>query len=796
MHANSPARIRRWAARTNRFLQPNRGSGVHDSRIFEREIHAAAFAAPFANVAHLVAIVMVGLYIIPTSIGISRLAWIAAGSGLAAFTFIAWIPKSLGATLDDPVRVRRQLLVVSFLFGVLWAVGAAVCASRVDETSSAILTVALAGVVGAGAMVLSSSRAVALTWVLGISTGSGFAQATADTRFGQLQAVETVLYVLALSIGIVYLSGSFRARCLAEYSADDERQKVSLLLDEFESGSRDWIWETRGDGTLSHVSTELADATQLPAEQLQAWTLPHLVRVLGVTDSAEGRRAYDQLLHHLSTERTFDGLVIPLVVGERQRWWSLSGRLRAGAGSGWRGIGADVTAAREARDHIDRIARTDALSGLPNRYAFNLKLESLLSNSHAGDTIDTEANAPVYLAILDVDHFKGVNDTLGHPMGDQLLVQIARALDNALRPDEFCARLGGDEFGIIIPDRATGYDAAFERYEHLRSLVTDTTFTVQGNLIDVTSSLGFVSTQQTSADPQELVVAADLALYAAKDAGRNRIYRFSDEMGQRSAARTRSRNDLASGIARHEFELFYQPQVDLHTNVVNGFEALLRWRHPELGLLMPTEFIDVAEETGLIIPLGQEVLTLVCHDVAAWPDQLRVSVNVSPRELLSSTFTARLTQELDIAQLRPERLTIEITESTLIDPGSIATLVTVRDLGMSISIDDFGTGYSSLTQLQRTPVRELKIDRSFVEDMAVDGSASEVIVDTVIRMANALGLDTVAEGVETTNQRDRLLALGCRNFQGYLEAEPMPAAEVLAYLKQRDSPTSPPSVQS
>jgi len=370
-------------------------------------------------------------------------------------------------------------------------------------------------------------------------------------------------------------------------------------------------------------------------------------------------------------------------------------------------------------------------------------------------------------------------------VGDGLITAVAARLQAEVGQDEFCARLGGDEFAVVVGGHVEGA-AAHRRFLDLQSLLKATPFDVAGNRIEITGSLGYAGSDQVdglSADA--LIVAADLALYAAKDAGRNTVCHYTERMRSDATDRAQLLRDLNIGLAQEQFEIHCQPQVDIGDGTLTGFEALVRWRHPQRGLLTPDFFIAVAEETGLIVPLGRQVVRMALAAAAALPSRVRMSVNVAPRELLSTGFAARLAESLADSGTPPDRLVVEVTETALLRPAARAALAEVQNLGVAISIDDFGTGYSSLAQLQYMPVDELKIDRSFVQRITETDGAGAAIVRSVIDLARALGLRTVAEGVETPAQRKVLQQLGCGEFQGYLEAKPMPSEQLERYLAQR-----------
>jgi len=382
---------------------------------------------------------------------------------------------------------------------------------------------------------------------------------------------------------------------------------------------------------------------------------------------------------------------------------------------------------------------------------------------------------------IDIDEFKSVNDALGHPVGDELLKEIAERLRGCIGEADVAARLGGDEFAIIqncIAGRAETERLVDALYAAIREPIE-----CAGHLISTDASIGIAMAPGDGAHLDHLLKNADLALYGAKGDGR-RTYRFFEQnMGARARARRTLELDLRQAIGGDGFEVHYQPQVDLRDDRISGCEALLRWRHPQRGNISPAEFIPVAEDTGLINELGEFVLKTACAEAAKWPDHIRVAVNVSPVQFRSQTLVLNVATALADSGLSASRLELEITEAVLMrdDETALTTLHQLRALGIRIALDDFGTGYSSLSYLHRFPFDKIKIDRSFVKNIGDEG-ASSAIIQAVVNIANASNMTTTAEGVEQAWQREMLRELGCTEMQGYLFSRPVAAHEVRRLL--------------
>jgi len=422
----------------------------------------------------------------------------------------------------------------------------------------------------------------------------------------------------------------------------------------------------------------------------------------------------------------------------------------------------------EREQRITQLAFNDVLTGLPNRTMFQQQLEHLFRSS--------EVDGLFALHCLDLDQFKVINDTLGHPAGDALLLEAGQRLQQAAR-GHFVARLGGDEFVVL---QRVGEDRdAIDRLARDILVGMAQPFSVDGNELVPSTSIGIAISPDDAADGETLLRNADLALYRAKEAGRGTFAYFEASLNERAQRRRRLETDLRLALENGQFELYYQPLFDLEHNRVCSFEALLRWNHPTRGLIAPADFIPIAEDTGLIVPIGAWVVREACAQAAGWPEHIRIAVNVSPVQFHRGALQETILRALATSGLAPDRLEVEITESIFLE-GSEATLkllYSLRSLGVRVALDDFGTGYSSLSYLQSFPFDKLKIDRSFIQNLLTREGAS-AIVRAITELAHALNIETTAEGVEETAQLMELRAHGCSSVQGFLFAEPMTLADV------------------
>ena len=440
------------------------------------------------------------------------------------------------------------------------------------------------------------------------------------------------------------------------------------------------------------------------------------------------------------------------------------------SGGGWVATLEDISEWREAQAKISHMARHDALTDLPNRTLFREQLEHALHR--------VSRNEQVGIFCIDLDHFKDVNDSLGHPIGDDLLKEVARRLSECVREGDTVSRLGGDEFAVVQIGSELQVSEASALAGRLIEVVS-APYIIQGHQVVVGASIGISVAPNDGSDPDQLLKNADMALYRAKADGRGTYRFFETGMDARAQARRLLEIDLRAALLRGEFEVHYQPIHDLAADQIICFEALLRWNHPLRGSIPPMNFIPLAEETGLIIPIGEWVLRKACTDAAGWSQDVRVAVNLSPAQFKNRNLVPSVMAALSASRLPANRLELEITESVLLQDNetTLATLHKLRDFGIRISMDDFGTGYSSLSYLRSFPFDKIKIDRSFIHDLATRGDAM-AIVRAVTSLGKSLGISTTAEGVETSEQLALLRSEGCNEVQGYLFSQPRPAEEV------------------
>lgn len=428
---------------------------------------------------------------------------------------------------------------------------------------------------------------------------------------------------------------------------------------------------------------------------------------------------------------------------------------------------------------IQRMASHDSLTGLPNRVLFSETLEHAMAQA-------ARHGHPIALLFMDLDRFKNINDTLGHPVGDRVLQLAARRIAGAVRESDVVARLGGDEYVVLLEKYRNNEDLSEVASKLIATLSSP--FDIDGHALGLSASIGICTYPADAANPLELVANADAAMYRAKDLNPGGFCFYAQGQHDRSLGRLELETDLRQAVDRDELRVHYQPKIDMATGRIAGVEALLRWEHPRMGLMLPDRFIPLAEETGLIVPIGYWTLETACRQAKAWSDAghaaISVAVNLSARQFRQEDLDDRLAHILKATGLPPQRLELEITESMVMrDPdAATVTMKRLRGMGIRLSMDDFGTGYSSLGVLKRFPIQSLKVDRSFVRDLPHNGD-DVAITRAVIAMAHSLRMDVVAEGVEHQGQFDALLREGCDKYQGYFCKPPLTEHDLLHYFE-------------
>ena len=555
----------------------------------------------------------------------------------------------------------------------------------------------------------------------------------------------------------------------ADPAPGSESYGRSAVLDEFEQAGFSWLWSTDSQGRLSYISPgATVDAANLVGRSLTS--------VIETDPENPDERSGRRLTFQLTAHSRISDLVVRFTgaSSEDWRWWALSGQpftLPDGAFGGYRGLARDVTSEYRRKREDSRAAEFDSLTGLYNRHRMTRRMDAVLAAFRP-------TGRCCGLMMMDLDRFKQVNDTMGHPAGDELLRQVADRLRTVVGDRGEIGRLGGDEFQIIFPN----FDDRGQMGELAAKLIqmVSQPYAIDGKRAVIGASLGIAVAPHDGDDREALIASADLALYAAKNGGRGQFRFFSSELQDEALQRSVLNHDLLEALARDELELHYQPVVRIDDNMVVGFEALMRWNHPERGAIPPAVFIPIAEESNLIVPLGDWALRQACKDAVTWPESVRLGVNISPVQFANPSFISTVTDALEESGLQPQRLELELTESVFMrDTETVdESFTALKTLGVRLTLDDFGSGYSSLRYLQSAPFDKLKVDRGFVAACTSEDQNSAKIISAIIGLADALGMETTVEGIEAFDQLDVVRERGAKHVQGHIFANAMPIDEV------------------
>jgi len=708
------------------------------------------------------------------------LVWLATLYALCLMALAGWWRgRRRVRTMATPAAIRHANVHAN-LPALVWAALPVLWFAHASSQQQLLVVALLTGMLAAGAFVLSPLP-VAATWFVAIFASAGVVACwlTGERIFVAVGCLQ-VIYALVVVLGTLAMSRKATALLKSQAEARRQERMMAVLLHDFEQNAAEALWETGQDGCVVHHSPRLAALLGLDEALLRTRPLLELLARSGA-DVAPLRAALD-------AERPFKELRLSAITPRRpggpatgpngSRHWALNGKPLDDDEArivGWRGVIADVTEQVTAQERLHHLAHTDSLTGLANRFTLHGALRAAIAQQRL-----------VALLALDLDHFKLVNDTLGHAAGDQLLQNVAARLLACRRPADLVARLGGDEFAVLVLDDGEAgpdVDALSQRLIEVLEEPVD----IGGRALRASASIGVARPGRAGEaiiGADDLLVHADIALYAAKKAGRGRHETYSSDLGDRNRRSVMIEQELRQAIRRGELELHWQPKVDIESSRLVGAEVLLRWRHPQLGSVAPIEFIPIAERSGVIREIGMWVLREACAVAASALPGLVVSVNVSPAQLHDDAFIACMREALQASGLEPFRLELEITESVFIDEveGALQRLHALRALGVRVALDDFGTGYSSLAYLRRFPFDTLKIDRAFVNEL-MSSIDTRAIVQMISQLAVTLNMRTVAEGVESPAQLSAVTAVGCDEIQGWLVSPACPLDEFLAFRK-------------
>jgi diguanylate cyclase (GGDEF)-like protein/PAS domain S-box-containing protein len=669
---------------------------------------------------------------------------------------------------------------LSGVLGIIWSVPMIFFTQHANPVEIVALWTLTSCLMTAVAIAFHSAPLASAAFVLPVGISSIAMMITRQSD--PLLTAVVATYTLLLFVTSQRQAHQFGEQLSTTNELAEKAEVVSLLLKEHDVEGADWLWQTDADGRLKDVSPAFCRMLGLSSDLLNG---APLLSALAPPNTEAGRRDPSRLVlvDRLAAKVPFSDVVLPVQVAGDVRWWEVSASPRLdeeGTFLGFRGVGSDVTSRKESAERIAQLARHDILTNLPNRLSLTEELTAAL------DQMD-RWKRPCAFLMIDLDRFKAVNDTLGHQIGDALLVLVADRLRAVCSLGETVGRLGGDEFAVVIHDVT---DAA--QVEQLALSIIDALcapYLVENHVLHIGASIGSAISPQDGRSVSALVRSADLAMYRAKDGGGGRHVAFEPAMQADIEERRTMEAALREALAANELHLAYQPMVDVASGAITGFEALARWSHPVFGDVPPMRFIPIAEEARLIGSIGDWVLRNACVEAMRWPDPIKVAVNVSPEQLRDPAFLETVVSALAHSGLPASRLTLEVTETVFMRErtGAVQLLDKLVALGVGVALDDFGTGQISIGYFSRMHFGAIKIDRAFVAGAARRQRESMAIVRAAIAMAQSLGIDAIAEGVESMAELDRMRALGFDMVQGYHLGRPMPAKDAYKLVNRRSA---------
>jgi diguanylate cyclase (GGDEF)-like protein/PAS domain S-box-containing protein len=667
-----------------------------------------------------------------------------------------------------PARLHVEIpIAVAAYLPLGWTLG--LLMSTMSSVVIGLTAMTIIGLVASLVLSLSESPKILATSLISTSAGIGFGYSAPS--YWMAFGVFAFAFIAWLPI---YLK---RAQIKKDQSEIQilSMNRASAILTDFENSGNAWFWETDRHNRITYLSERTAKILNQDMKTL----IGEPVTILIDASQQKGENQERTLSFHLTTRAPFNELNVRVATEGEDRWWSISGRPifdRYHNFQGFRGSGTDLTEIRKSQAEVSRLAHFDSLTGLSNRLHMQTTLERILAAPNP-------LNRVCALFLLDLDRFKEVNDTLGHPAGDALLRQVSQRLQRIIGNAGHVGRLGGDEFQLILPGKDSKTQLGPLAEQIIQSISQP--YILDGSAVTIGVSIGIALAPTDGVTNEALVRNADLALYAAKGRGRGVHHFYAADLHSDAEDRRQLEADLREALVNGGLHVVYQPVVATKSEKIVGVEALLRWNHPTRGFVSPARFIPIAEDTGIIGQIGEWTLRTACEEVAKWPGDIRVAVNVSPIQFANPSLIGVIANALASSGLSPDRLELEITESVFLndDSNTDATFQMLKGLGVRLALDDFGTGYSSLGYLKKAPFDKIKIDQSFVRGATQKGSRNGAIIRSIVSLAEALEMDTTAEGVETHDELELIRKLGCSHVQGYIYSKPISAEAVIAMLQ-------------
>ena len=736
------------------------------------QLHAGSQLALFMLAANVVGASLITMLLAPLVPLWQLASWSALVAAVGCAVAFRRLSRRHRVAVSASLRDVRETVLDGISLGAVWSIPPLAFGHAADVDAVLGLWVVLSLLMTASAVAMAALPLATIAFVAIV----GAAVATMLALSGPpVLSATAALFTLLLTIATFGRGRALVVIRANEMALAERDETVSLLLREFEDSGSDWLWEIDAQRRVARANPRFA--VSLGADPKTINGTPFLQLLAGPTwedgNFAPGLR---ELAERLKARDPFRDLLLPVYVNHDERWWEMSASPRydeRGAFIGFRGVGSDVTEARKSADKINHMARFDTLTGLPNRLLINETLARAMADA------DKWSSRCAFM-MIDLDRFKAVNDTLGHPVGDRLLGRVSERLKLLMTENEMIGRLGGDEFAVVVRDATDT-----QRTEQLAQTIIDSLsqpYEVDQHTLYIGASVGLAVGPRDGRSAEMLIRSADLALYRSKDAVGGVFHAYEPQLHMAAEERRVLEIALRSAVENSEMHLNYQPVVNAATGQLTGFEALLRWTHPQLGNVSPVKFVPLAEEARLIGPIGEWVLRTACDEAVRWDIPVRIAVNVSPEQLHNPAFVSVVAQALAQSGLPPERLELEVTESVFMREGTVAieVLEKILDLGVRLSLDDFGTGYSSLGYLAHTRFSSIKIDRSFVQGASKGTKEAIAIIRAVVALADSLGMATTAEGVETEEEHQMVQQLGCSKVQGYYFGRPLPVHEARA----------------
>lgn len=675
-------------------------------------------------------------------------------------------------------RALKKVTLNSTLLGLMWGALPIFVYPGGDLTSQLTVIAFVGGMMGGGCFALYVVPHAVVGYLLGLSstfaTSLFLNNGPADSGVALLLTV----YCLSLIITSMNAAQTFAANKVSESKVEEQASIIGLLLKDFEENASDWLWETDRDGNMIRGAQRFYEATGVDQILIEQIATIRKIDHFQKATTLKGK-GFSNFLRILQSKNSFNYLELYVVNNEnREVWLSLSGKPLLdvdGGFIGFRGVASNITSDKQSKERIAYLAHNDALTGLVNRAHFTQALERCFENRR----IDEGAQFSVFY--LDLDGFKLINDTKGHNAGDQLLVEVGARLKKTLRESDLVARLGGDEFAILRRNEISTPSLSLLAEQLIFEIAKP--YDVDNHQVTIGVSIGIALAPQDGSNVEALLNSADLALYRAKEEGKGTFRFFETKMDEVVRDRRVLEQELRGALAANQFELHFQPFVSAVDDTTGGFEALIRWNHPIRGQVPPSDFIPLAERTGLICEIGDWVLLEACRTATTWPDHMTISVNLSPQQFQNGRIVTSTRNVLAETGLKPSRLELEITEGLFVDntAEALVALTELKKLGVMTSLDDFGTGYSSLSYLLKFPFDKLKIDQSFIRSIENDKIARDIL-ETIAKLGKILNLSVTAEGVENADQALFLSTMCCNQMQGFHFGRPIPSNQIAGFL--------------